>query len=86
MNLIDKAVSAAAETLEKYKRDSQYPQPLCLLIVDGKDITHAIEKRLININLTDNRGMEADALDISLSDHDGALTIPPRGGLELICG
>lgn len=79
MNLIDKAVSAATDTLEKYKRDSQYPQPLCLLIVDGKDITHAIEKRLISINLTDNRGMEADALDISLTDHDGALTIPPRG-------
>lgn len=79
MNLIDKAVSAATGTLEKYKRDSQYPQPLCLLIVDGKDITHAIEKRLISISLTDNRGMDADALDISLSDHDGALAIPPRG-------
>lgn len=79
MNFIDKAVSAAGDALDKYKRDSQYPQPLCQLIVDGQDITHAIEKRLISINLTDNRGMEADALDISLTDHDGALAIPPRG-------
>lgn len=79
MSLIDKAIGAATDALDKYKRASEYPQPICKLVVDGRDITDAIEKRLDSIRLTDNRGMEADTLDISLSDHDGALAIPPRG-------
>lgn len=85
--MIDKAIGAATDALDKYKRDSDYPQPLCRLTVDGLDITSAIEKRLDSIRLTDNRGMEADTLDISLSDHDGALAIPPRGAkIELWLG
>lgn len=87
MSLIDKAIGAATDALDKYKRASEYPQPICKLVVDGRDITDAIEKRLDSIRLTDNRGMEADTLDISLSDHDGALAIPPRGAtVELWLG
>lgn len=87
MSLIDKAIGAATDALDKYKRASEYPQPMCKLVVDGRDITDAIEKRLDSIRLTDNRGMEADTLDISLSDHDGALAIPPRGAtVELWLG
>lgn len=58
---------------------TNYPRPICRLVVNGTDITKAIEARLISIALTDNRGLEADQLDISLSDHDGLLAIPPRG-------
>lgn len=36
-------------------------------------------QRLISIELTDNRGLEADQLDITLSDHDVLLATPPRG-------
>ena len=87
MSLIDKAVGAATQALEEYKRESEYPQPICKLVVDGTDITAAIEQRLDSIRLTDGRGMEADTLDISLSDHDGALAIPPRGAkIELWLG
>lgn len=69
------------------QRETEYPQPICKLVVDGNDITAAIEQRLDSIRLTDNRGMEADTLDISLSDHDGALEIPPRGAkIELWLG
>ncbi|ACO79879.1 Phage late control gene D protein-like protein [Azotobacter vinelandii CA] len=56
-----------------------YPYPICRVVVDGRDITAAISPRLIAISLTDNRGLEADTLDIQLSDHDGLLAIPPRG-------
>jgi hypothetical protein len=56
-----------------------YPHPICRLVVDGRDITADITARLVSINLTDNRGMEADQLDIQLSDHDGLLAIPPKG-------
>ena len=56
-----------------------YPRPLCRLLVNGTDITEAATQRLVEISLTDNRGMEADQLDLVLSDHDGKLAIPPRG-------
>lgn len=79
MNLLSGILSSASDMLDEYQRISAYPQPICKLVVDGTDITQAIEKRLDSIRLTDNRGMEADTLDISLSDHDGALAIPPRG-------
>ncbi|MDH0894679.1 MULTISPECIES: phage late control D family protein [unclassified Pseudomonas] len=62
-----------------YRDATAYPRPICRVVVDGRDITAAIEPRLVSIELTDNRGMEADQLDITLSDHDGLLAIPPRG-------
>ena len=69
------------------QRETEYPQPICKLLVNGNDITAAVEQRLDSIRLTDNRGMEADTLDIGLSDHDGALEIPPRGAkIELWLG
>lgn len=58
-----------------------YPHPICRLVVDGRDITASITSRLISISLTDNRGMEADQLDIQLSDHDGNLAIPPKNAI-----
>lgn len=56
-----------------------YAHPICRVVVDGRDITADITARLVSITLTDNRGMEADQLDIQLSDHDGRLAIPPKG-------
>jgi hypothetical protein len=83
--VIDQAMSQAKGLLGKaadaYRDATAYPKPICRLLVDGNDITNAIEKRLVSIELTDNRGMEADQLDIQLSDHDGLLAIPPRGAV-----
>jgi phage protein D len=83
--VIDQTISQANAYLgrakEAYRDATAYPQPICRVLVDGNDITAAIEARLINIELTDNRGMEADLLDITLSDHDGRLTIPPKGAV-----
>lgn len=64
---------------EGLRRDSAYPVPAFRLTVDGKDIAKLISPRLISLQLTDNRGLEADQLNLSLSDHDGLLEIPPRG-------
>ncbi|MGR6981226.1 phage late control D family protein [Testudinibacter sp. P27/CKL/0425] len=46
---------------------------------DSKDITSTVSDRLISLTLADNRGFNADQLDIEISDHDGALAFPPRG-------
>jgi len=70
------ALTSAAGTL---RQALNYPHPIFRLLVNGRDITADISARLISISLTDNRGMEADQLDIRLSDHDGLLAMPPKG-------
>lgn len=54
-------------------------RPAYRLTVDGRDITPVINARLVELTLTENRGFEADQLDITLDDSDGALDLPPRG-------
>lgn len=49
------------------------------LTLDGKDVTPDIADRLISLTLTDNRGFEADQLDIVLDDADGKVALPRRG-------
>lgn len=56
-----------------------YQRPSYHITVDGKDITPALQGRLSCLTLTDNRGFEADQLDITLDDSDGKLDLPPRG-------
>ena len=46
-----------------------------------QDITQVVSSRLITLSLTDNRGLEADTLDLELSDHDGKLSLPPRNAI-----
>lgn len=70
-----------ADALEKYRNLTAYPVPAFRLTVDGNDIAHLISPRLMGLELTDNRGLEADQLSVTLSDHDGLLSIPPRGAV-----
>jgi phage protein D len=81
--VIRQLTQAAGQILREQAGQAQaaldYPHPICRVVVDGRDITADIIARLVSINLTDNRGMEADQLDIQLSDHDGQLAIPPKG-------
>lgn len=83
MNLLAQAGRLLEHATSGYRDLTSYPRPICRLVVNGTDITDLIlggqEPRLVSIELTDNRGLEADQLDITLSDHDGLLAIPPRG-------
>lgn len=64
-----------------------HPRPAWTLSVDGTDITARIADRLVSLTLTDNRGFEADQVDLVLDDSDGALALPPRGAaLRLALG
>lgn len=58
--------------------ETSHLTPIYRLTIGDNDITELVEKRLISLQLTDNRGMEADTLDLQLVDHDGLLAIPPR--------
>ncbi len=54
-------------------------KPAYRLRVDGADITPSIRPRLVLLDITDNRGFEADTLTLDLDDSDGLLALPPRG-------
>lgn len=69
------------DAVDQYRRETSYPVPAFRITVDGNDIAQLISPRLISLQLTDNRGIEADQLSITLSDHDGLLTIPPKGAV-----
>ncbi|MBD2793467.1 phage late control D family protein [Xenorhabdus sp. 42] len=53
--------------------------PVYVLSAGDTHINVRIQNRLMSLNLTDNRGFEADQLDIELDDSDGLLSLPPRG-------
>lgn len=53
--------------------------PAYELTMSGESITAKIAPRLISLTLTDNRGYEADQLDIELDDSDGQIRLPRRG-------
>lgn len=61
--------------------DSSRParRPIYRVEVAGVDITPRIDGRLISLDYTDNRGFEADQVDISIADTDGRLGLPSRG-------
>lgn len=53
--------------------------PAYQVTVDGVDVTAALHPRLMSLRITDNRGFEADTIDITLDDSDGQLAMPRRG-------
>ena len=78
---LSKVTGYLVDTAERFVRDAAYPVPTFRLTVDGNDIAMKVSPRLMNLDLTDNRGVEADQLTITLSDHDGLLSIPPKGAV-----
>ncbi|MFJ3410574.1 phage late control D family protein [Pseudomonas protegens] len=83
--MIDAALARVTGFIEdaadQYRRDAAYAVPAFRITVDGNDIAQLISPRLMSLQLTDNRGIEADQLSITLSDHDGLLAIPPKGAV-----
>lgn len=77
--MIDTALAHGTGYLNR--QDTAHPVPAFRITVDGKDIAQLISPRLMHLELIDNRGIEADQLSITLSDHDGLLTIPPKGAV-----
>ncbi|MHC6136167.1 phage late control D family protein [Enterobacter sp. IBGEEm25P6] len=51
------------------------------IIIEGKDVTTVLDSRLMSLTLTDNRGFEADQLDLELDDSDGQIVLPRRGAV-----
>ncbi|EBZ6858207.1 phage late control D family protein, partial [Salmonella enterica subsp. enterica serovar Anecho] len=51
------------------------------IVIEGKDVTTVLDNRLMGVTLTDNRGFEADQLDLELDDADGQIVLPRRGAV-----
>lgn len=58
-----------------------HPRPIVQVTVDGISLDTVFKKRLISLTHTDNRGFEADTVEIELDDTDSALDLPPRGAI-----
>jgi len=58
---------------------AEHPHPIFKLVQDGNNITSRLADRLESLTITDNRGLEADQLEVTLVDDDGLLDIPMRG-------
>lgn len=54
-------------------------QALWRLVVDGQDIAPRAGHRLLSLTLTEKRGVDADELNVDLTDHDDRLALPPEG-------
>lgn len=55
------------------------PAPAFRILLDGDNITRRVSDRLISLTLTDERGFEADTLQLEIDDADDGLALPPRG-------
>lgn len=60
-----------------------HPKAVVSITVDGVSLVDILSERLISLTHTDNRGFEADTVDLELDDSDGKLALPPRGA-ELV--
>lgn len=57
------------------------PTPDFRLTLAGQDLSSRVRPRLIGLTLTEKREADSDSLDLTLSDADGLLAIPPAGAL-----
>lgn len=71
-------VAAQATPLQPASRDEWImPFAAWQVTLDGQDLTEAMKPILKELTLTEKRGEEADSLDITLGDENGALALPP---------
>lgn len=77
---IDKAKSlldAGTGAIKDYQAELSRV-PAFGVLLGGKALT-VLDERIMSLEMTDNRGFEADELTITVDDSDGQLQLPPRG-------
>lgn len=80
------ATSTAAKLMQGAPAALPAVKPAWSVSLAGRTLTDVLAPRLISLSHTDNRGFEADTLEIVLDDSDGLLALPARGvtlGLRL---
>ncbi|MBV5502102.1 phage late control D family protein [Klebsiella pneumoniae] len=77
---IDKAKALLDEGAQRFQdyQSELSRVPAFSILMGGKALTQ-LDPRIISLELTDNRGFEADELTIVIDDSDGLIELPPRG-------
>ena len=77
---IDKAKALLGEGAQRFQdyQSELSRVPAFSILMGGKALTQ-LDPRIISLELTDNRGFEADELTIAIDDSDGLIELPPRG-------
>ncbi|HBU2528315.1 TPA: phage late control D family protein [Klebsiella pneumoniae] len=77
---IDKAKALLSEGVQRFQdyQSELSRVPAFSIMMGGKALTQ-LDPRIISLELTDNRGFEADELTIAIDDSDGLIELPPRG-------
>lgn len=77
---IDKAKALLDEGAQRFQdyQSELSRVPSFSILMGGKALTQ-LDPRIISLELTDNRGFEADELTIAIDDSDGLIELPPRG-------
>ncbi|HCC4630529.1 TPA: phage late control D family protein [Klebsiella pneumoniae] len=77
---IDKAKALLSEGVQRFQdyQSELSRVPAFSIMMGGKALTQ-LDPRIISLELTDNRGFEADELTIVIDDSDGLIELPPRG-------
>lgn len=52
-----------------------------LTLADGTDLTDKVNPRLLDLTLTEKRGEEADTLEVTIHNHDAAVSPPKKGAI-----
>ncbi len=53
--------------------------PVYKIVANDKDITATLQRRLLDLSITDQRGLDSDALELSVDDTDAGIVWPKRG-------
>ena len=78
-NALEKAATKLFDRLTA--SGGRHLTPAAVLSINGRPFGTLTMSRIISLQLTDNRGFEADELTIELADHDGRVAIPPPESL-----
>jgi len=70
-------LSTGAENFRKYQNEISRI-PAFNILIGGRTLG-VLDEKLISLELTDNRGFNADELTISVDDSEGVIELPPRG-------
>lgn len=54
-------------------------RPALRIVANGDDVTAAIRERFVSLSLTDEAGMQSDALALTLADTPPHVVLPPTG-------
>lgn len=53
--------------------------PIFSIELDGEDITHRIQSRLLSLRIIDKAGKESDSVELSLDDSENVIALPTTG-------